>query len=129
MSIEEERMKIQNFTDLNAWKEAHSLYVAIHEASKLFPKDETFGLTSQVRRAALSVTSNIAEGFGRRSDVDKLHFYTMARGSLYEVQSQLLAARDTNIIKLEAFARLNKQSQLAQRILIGLINSTKERSK
>ncbi|MEI7463170.1 MAG: four helix bundle protein [Candidatus Taylorbacteria bacterium] len=56
---------IQNFTDLNAWKEAHKLAIEIYSVTKKFPKEELFGLTSQMRRAAVSVTSNIAEGFGR----------------------------------------------------------------
>lgn len=121
--------KIQNFTDLNAWKEAHALYVAIHSATKLFPKDELFGLTSQIRRASLSVSSNIAEGFGRFSDADKVHFYVMARGSLFESQNQLIAAKDIGILGEKKFTDLYKQSEITGQILTGLINSTRERLK
>jgi four helix bundle protein len=125
----EDGIKIRNFRDLNAWKESHTLYVAIHKISKSFPKDELFGLTSQIRRAALSVSSNIAEGFGRSSDSDKVHFYIMARGSLFEVQNQLFAARDIELIHTDAFNELFEQSQLAQRLLIGLIRATRARIK
>ncbi len=127
----EERQKasIRNFTDINAWQEAHRLYVAIHLATKTFPKDELFGLVSQIRRASLSVTSNIAEGFGRSSDPDKVHFYIMARGSLFEVQNQLIAAKDISYLKEDLFNKLIDQALMAQRILIGLINSTKLRGK
>ena len=119
--------KIVNFTDLDAWKKSHYLYVEIHKATRAFPPEELYGLTSQIRRAALSVTSNIAEGFGRSSDADKLHFYIMARGTLFEVQNQLMAALDIEILDRQAFDALLEQAQTAQRILIGLINSTKRR--
>lgn len=125
----EQRRKIKNFTDLNAWEEAHSLYIATHVATKNFPKDELFGLTSQIRRAALSVSSNIAEGFGRSSDADKLHFCMMARGSLFETQNQLIASRDIGILAETRFEKLIEQSETAKRLLIGLINATKERQK
>lgn len=123
----EDRVKIRNFTNLNAWKESHRLYVEIYKVTKSFPKNEVYGLMSQVRRAALSVSSNITEGFGRDSAADRAHFYTMSRGSLFEVQNQLLAARDTQLIDVLIFDDLFEQSQVAQRILIGLINSTKAR--
>jgi four helix bundle protein len=119
---------IKSFTDLNAWAEAHSLYVRVHKATKGFPKDELFGLTSQIRRAALSVSSNIAEGFGRSSDTDKVHFYIMARGSLFEVQNQLYAARDTALVDEANFEELLNNSLVAQRLLIGLINATRRRT-
>lgn len=126
-AVSSEKAKIQNFTDINAWKEGHNLYVSIHQATKLFPKDELFGLTNQIRRAALSITSNIAEGFGRSRDQDKVHFYVMARGSLYEVQNQLLAARDTGMLSQAEFDDLFNHSKIVQRILIGFINATRKR--
>ena len=119
--------KIVNFTDLNAWQSAHKLYLSVYEATKAFPKEELFGITSQLRRAALSISSNIAEGFGRNSKPDRTHFYVMARGSLFEVQNQLLAARDTALLSGEDFKNIYLESQITQRILIGLINATRER--
>lgn len=121
------KSKILNFTDLNAWEEAHKLYVTVHKTTKTFPKDELFGLTSQLRRASLSVTSNIAEGFGRSSSADKVHFYVMARGSLFEVQNQIIAAKDISILDIQLFNELFEQSKVSQRILTGLISATRKR--
>lgn len=90
--------KIKSFTDLHAWQEGHCLVFDAYSITKEFPRDEKFGLTSQLRRAAVSVTSNIAEGFSRSSYQDKTRFYSIALGSLTEVQNQLLAARDVEYI-------------------------------
>ena len=125
----EQRAKIQSFTDLDVWKNAHALYVAVYRVTKGFPREELFGLTSQIRRAALSVSSNIAEGFGRRSDADKIHFYVISRGSLFEVQNQLLAARDVGLLAKDECQKLLAVSKTTQRILIGLITATAERNK
>lgn len=124
----EQNIKIQNFTDLDVWKYAHALYVSIYEATKTFPKEELFGLTNQIRRASLSVSSNIAEGFGRRTDADKARFYSISRGSLFEVQNQLYAARDIGILDEKSCNSLMEKSIITQRILIGLIKSTLERN-
>ena len=78
--------QIRSFKDLRAWQEGHRLVLMIYDATKLFPKDEQFGLTNQIRRAAVSVTSNIAEGFGRFYFKDKLVFFYHSRGSLFEVK-------------------------------------------
>jgi four helix bundle protein len=92
---------IKSFTDLRAWQEAHKL-------ADSFPSAEQFGLTGQARRAAVSVSSNLAEGFGRDSQKDKEHFYVMASGSLYEVKSQLLLARDLGYISKLAFIEVSE---------------------
>ena len=75
------------------WREAHKLVLLIYKTTKGFPKKELFGLTSQLRRAAVSITSNIAEGFSRQGYKEKLQFYYMALGSLTESQNQLLIAK------------------------------------
>lgn len=118
---------IKSFTDLRAWRESHKLVIDIYEFTKVFPKEEQFGLTNQVRRAAVSVTSNIAEGFGRRTVNDRVHFYDMARASLAGVQSQLLVARDVHYLAEGDFQKLAMQSVDCHKILTGLINSTKGR--
>lgn len=118
---------IRAFTDLNAWKEAHALVVLIYETSKNFPKDEVFGLTSQIRRAAVSVTSNIAEGFGRDSFADKAHFYVIAHASLSEVTSQLYVANDVGYLSDDELDELMDKADIAYKILRGLIRSTKEK--
>jgi four helix bundle protein len=94
----EYKTKIQNFTDLDVWKNSHLFVINIYKISKNFPEIERFGLTSQIRRSAVSITSNIAEGFGRRSAKDKSHFYQMSLGSLYECHSQLLLAQDLDLL-------------------------------
>ena len=90
--------KIKNFTDLLVWQRGHKLVIDIYKLTNNFPKEERFGLTDQLRRASVSFTSNIAEGFGRDKFNDKSHFYTMALGSLYEIQNQLLIAKDIKYI-------------------------------
>jgi four helix bundle protein len=93
-----EKTKIKNFTDLLIWQRGHQIVLKIYKITKEFPSEEKFALTDQLRRAAVSITSNIAEGFGRDKMNDKAHFYTMALGSIYEVQNQLLIAKDVRYL-------------------------------
>jgi four helix bundle protein len=83
---------IKRYEDLIAWQKAFALVLRVYEASKAFPNEERFGLTQQVRRAAVSIPSNIAEGWGRFSRIDYLRFLDMARGSTFELQTQLKLA-------------------------------------
>lgn len=117
--------KIQFFTDLNAWKEAHKLVLMIYKITRQFPKEELFGLTNQIRRAAVSITSNIAEGFSRQSYKDKVYFYSIAQGSLTELQNQLFLARDIEYISKEIFNNCFEQSVVAHKLLNGLIKCSK----
>jgi len=112
--------KIRTFTDLNAWKKSHELVLFTYKITNLFPKKEIFSLTSRMRRAAISITSNIAEGFSRQSYKEKTHFYSIALGSLTELQSQFLVARDITYIKEEYRIFFNK-SVLAHKLINGLI--------
>lgn len=112
--------KIESFTDLNAWKEAHKLAVAIYKTTEQFPASEQFGLSNQLRRAAVSVSSNIAEGFSRSTKPDKIHFNIIAKGSLTEVQSQLLIARDVGYLEDSSFKMLADQSVVEHKLLTGL---------
>lgn len=127
MSIEE-KTTIRNFTGLSVWKYSHELYVEIYAETKKFPQKELFGLTNQIRRASLSVTSNIAEGFGRRSNLERIQFYSISKGSLFEVQNQLYAARDIGLLDSTICANLIEKSVTAQKLLIGLIGSTAKKS-
>jgi four helix bundle protein len=86
--------KIRKFEDLNVWQMGKKLTVNIYEITSHFPKEEVYGITSQVKRASLSVPANIAEGFGRFHFMDKAKFYLNARGSLYELKSHLLIAKE-----------------------------------
>jgi four helix bundle protein len=96
-SIEKEKAVIKSFIDLNARKTANKLALDVYKVTNKFPAPEQYGLTSQIRRSAVSVPSNIAEGFSRRSRKDKIQFYTFAPGSLTELQGQLILARDLKI--------------------------------
>jgi len=117
--------KIQSFTDLLVWQESHKLVLMIYQATKNFPKEELFGLTSQLRRAAVSITSNIAEGFSRQGYKEKLQFYYMALGSLTESQNQLLIAKDLNYLEQIEFNKIAKQTISVHKLLNGFVAKTK----
>jgi len=117
-------VKITKFTDLQAWKEAHSLTLFIYLMTKKFPKDEQFGLTSQLRRAVISIESCIAEGFNRYHYKDRLNFYFDARGSLGEVESQSITSKDLGYISSEELDQIVDQATKVGVILGGLIRST-----
>lgn len=116
---------IKSFTDLNAWIEGHKLVLMIYDMTKLFPKEEIFGLVSQMRRCAVLITSNIAEGFSRQSYKEKAQFYSMSQGSVTELQNQLLVARDVGFIGKEKFQEIALQSVTVHKIINGLIKSSK----
>ena len=116
---------IRSFTDLEAWKEAHKLVILIYRITERFPSKEQFGLTNQIRRAVISITSNIAEGFSRRTYPDRLRFYEIALGSLTEVQNQLLAARDIGFLEPQSFQKLADQSVTTHKLLNGLIRKSR----
>ena len=118
-----ERERIKSFTDLDAWKKAHQLSLFAYKTTEKFPDKEKFGLSSQMRRAAVSIASNIAEGFSRSSAKDKEHFYVMARSSLTELQSQFLLARDLEYFKNELFLQFASQSTDVSKLVIGLMKS------
>lgn len=125
MNYESSTEKIKSFTDLNAWKEAHKLVITIYTLTKNFPKDELFGLTNQIRRAAVSITSNIAEGFSRNTFKDKTQFYSIALGSLTEVQNQLLVARDVGYIENKIFQKVGEQTVVVSKLCNGLLKSNR----
>ncbi len=116
-------MTIRTFKDLDAWKQGHEIVLHVYRCTKSFPREEQFGLVNQMRRAAISVTSNIAEGFGRQTGKDKAQFYAIAKGSLLEIQSQLQAAYDLKYISKETFDILDGAIEQAVRVTYGLIRS------
>jgi four helix bundle protein len=117
------RDKIKSFTDLIAWRQAHDLVLGIYKFSEKFPQKEMFGITNQIRRAAVSITSNVAEGFSRISKKDKFHFYSMALGSLTELQSQLLVTRDLKYLISKDFDNLAEKSIRVSKLINGLKKS------
>lgn len=116
----EEKEKIKSFTDLIAWKEGHNLVLMIYKITKKFPKEELFGLVSQMRRCAVSITSNIAEGFSRGTARDKVQFYCISHGSLTELQNQLVISRDLKIINSNDFKEIANQTIIVAKLINGL---------
>jgi len=94
------------FEQMPLWQQAHALALKVHAASAHLPKQEEYGLTSQLRRAAVSISANIAEAYGRFHYRDKLNFYYHSRGSLYETKSHLLYARDVGYLTTAATTAL-----------------------
>lgn len=115
-----ENAKIKSFTDLHAWQEGHKLVIMIYETTKNFPKVETFGLISQMRRCVISITSNIAEGFSRSTIKDKVQFYCISHGFLTELQNQLLAARDIGYLDKAEFNKIANQTVAVHKLITGL---------
>ncbi len=122
------RGKIEEFTDLIVWQEGHRLVLLIYKVTNNFPKEETYSLTDQLRRAVVSITSNIAEGFGRQTYKEKAQFYYLAKGSLTEVKNQIIIARDLEYISSSTYIGLANQIGIVQKLLQGFIKSTKRLS-
>lgn len=116
---------IRSFTDLKVWQEGHKLVLLVYEITDGFPQKETFSLTDQMRRAASSITANIAEGFGRQTYKEKLQFYFMAQGSLTELKNFVLIAKDVGYLKQKDFDKLVMQANLTHQLLQGFIQKTK----
>jgi four helix bundle protein len=113
----------KTFKELVVWQEGHKLVLMIYAETRKFPKSELFALTSQLRRAAVSVTSNIAEGYGRQSVKDKEHFYIMARGSLDEVSNQIQIAFDLNYMEYGSFIDTEGQINTVAKLPSGLLRA------
>jgi four helix bundle protein len=118
-------MAIKSFTGLKVWQEAHKLVLMIYRVTKNFPKEELFSLVSQMRRAAVSITSNIAEGFSRQNLKEKLQFYYIALSSLTELQNQLLIAKDINYLNEKQFNQIVQQIITVHKLLNAFISKTK----
>lgn len=123
-----ENTKAKSFKDLRVWQEGHKLVLEIYKTTKEFPKDELFGITNQIRRSAVSITSNIAEWFNRNSYKEKLQFYFVSLGSLAELQSQILVAADVGYLRRELFDKIEMQIVIVQKLLNALISKIKSAS-
>ena len=117
--------KLLHFGQLEAWQEAHKLVLTVYEVTSGFPNDERFGLTGQMRRAAVSVPANIAEGFKRRGIQEKVRFYNISEGSLEELKYFLILSKDLGYVPSNE--ELMSQSETVGRLLHGLIASTERR--
>ena len=116
-------MSSSSFRDLRVWQEAMKLTAEVYRGTVRFPRHELYGLSSQMRRAAVSVPSNIAEGKGHHSDKEFSHFLFHARGSLLELQTQILIAEELQYLSREDGQQLSAMCEGVGRALSGLINS------
>lgn len=115
------------FRELIIWEKSMTLVTSIYIITKSFPKDEMFGLTSQLRRCSVSIPSNIAEGFGRNSDTEFSRFLTIANGSLYELQTQLQVALNVGYLQENDFNVIYGESRELEAILASFSKKVKER--
>lgn len=118
-------LKIKSFTDLITWQKAHQLVLSIYIVTKSYPKEEIYSLVDQMRRCAISITSNIAEGFSRKSYKEKVQFYSMALGSSTELQNQLLVSKDVGYIDSEKFQEIAIQTVEVNKLINGLIKGSR----
>lgn len=116
-------MSVRSYRDLVAWQKAMDLATAVYRATESFPTREQFGLTNQMRRAAVSIPSNIAEGQGRRTTNDYIHFLHIARGSLQELETQCLLSQRLNFVSETDAANVMSCCDEVSRLVSGLINS------
>ncbi len=117
--------EIKTYRDLLVWQKAMSLVTAVYRCAAQFPKSEVYGLIPQLQRCAVSIPSNIAEGYGRRSTGDYRRFLQIAMGSVFELQTQLEIARNLDYLDQERFEELYGQSREVERMLSSLISKLK----
>ena len=114
-----------SYTDLDVWKESRILVKMVYDIVSQYPREELFGLQSQLKRSAVSIPSNIAEGCGRNHRKDSLQFFYVARGSAYELETQLYLSFDLNFLSEEKLNHLLHKLQAIRMLLSGLINRYK----
>ncbi|RAR51005.1 four helix bundle protein [Flavobacterium lacus] len=120
---------MSTFKDLLIWQKAMNFVTKIYQSTRLFPKDEQFGLTSQIRRSSISIPSNIAEGYGREGNNDYLRFLNIALSSLFELQTQLEIAKNINYLNEQEFNILYEDLRELERMLVAFIKKIKDRNK
>ncbi len=119
---------MQSFKNLKVWEKAHVLTLGVYQSSKSFPREEMYGLTSQMRRASASIGANIAEGSCRKGDVDFARFLQIATGSASELEYHLLLARDLKLLQAQEYQRLTCQTEEVKRMLASLMKKLRAES-
>jgi four helix bundle protein len=119
---------MKDFRELKVWEKAHQLSLAVYKNTANFPKDEFYGLTSQIRRACTSIPMNIAEGCGRGSDADFAHFLQIAMGSACETEYQLLLSRDLGYLSQDNYSALQDCIQEVKRMISSLLKTLRTTS-
>src|SRR5215218_7933335 len=106
-----------NYRRLKVWERGHVLALGVYRTTRAFPSEEKYGLAAQLRRASVSVISNIAEGSGRQSDREQMRFLRIARGSVHELECQLLLSRDLGYLRADAWSDLDIQAQQVSKMI------------
>ena len=119
---------LKNYKELKVWQKAYQLCLEVYKITRAFPKEEIYGLVSQIRRAAVSVPSNIAEGYGRRTAGEYIQALYIAYGSNCELETQILLSGDLDFIKSENLHRLQKDLGDVERMLKALIRSLERKT-
>ena len=119
---------MQNFRELKVWQKAHELTLAVYEVSRSFPRDEQFGLTSQIRRSCSSIAANLAEGCGRNGDAEFARYCSIAMGSASETEYHLLLAGDLKLINPADYEELSRRATELKRMLTGLSQKLRAQS-
>ncbi|MEH2106157.1 four helix bundle protein [Nostoc sp.] len=115
--------KIQSYQDLKVWQEAVNLAEICYRLTKTFPKEELYGMTSQIRRASVSIAANIAEGYGRKSRGEYIHFLYISQGSLKELETHWLISQRVELASSETTNSILNQCELVGKLLLGLIHA------
>jgi len=118
---------LKSYKELKVWQKAYNLCIEIYKITKTFPKEELYGLTSQIRRAAVSVPSNIAEGYGRKTTPEYLRSLYIAYGSSCELETQILLSGDLGLMKVEALNKLQADLGEVERMLKALIKAVENK--
>ena len=121
--------EINSFKDLLVWQKGIALVKEVYKVIEKMPQEELFGLSGQIKRSVISVPSNIAEGWGRNSTLSYLHFLKISRGSLFELETQLIIAKELEFISSDALNKIDKLIHELSKMLNSLIKSIKNKSK
>ena len=119
--------KSMKYVDLNVWRESRELVKLVYKLTAPFPIEEVYGLTSQIRRCAVSVPSNIAEGCGRRTSKETIHFLYISRGSLYELEAQVYISIDMDYVSKDKSEIMLNKITVCKKLLNGFINYYKKK--
>jgi four helix bundle protein len=117
---------MRDFRNLQVWDKAHSLTLNVYKATMSFPKEELYGLTSQIRRSSASIPTNIAEGCGRNGEAELARFISISMGSASELEYQLLLAHDLNYLDQDTYTNLHEKVIEVKRMLAGFFKTLKK---
>jgi four helix bundle protein len=126
--LDQMEVKMKDFRQLKVWEKAHHLALEVYKATATFPKEELYGLMSQLRRASVSIPTNIAEGCGRNTDADFARFLQIAMGSASETEYEIILAFDLGFLSKNQFESLQAQAEEVKKMLASFIKTLRTRS-